>query len=140
MRNQTDVDQSAKTVALADAGEVVEALTSETARAILGRITESPAPASDLAEALDISVQNASYHLDQLAEVDVVEVVDRWYSKRGREMKVYGPANTPLVIVAGRSVDEAAIERMMTTTTTEGREPEDVATDGGIDMPAWDSS
>lgn len=141
MRNPVETDPSAKTVALTDAGEVIEALTSETARAILERLTEAPSPPSDLAEALDTSVQNVTYHLERLAEVGVVEVVDTWYSDRGREMNVYGAANAPLVIVAGSSDDEITVEREITATTTRNGAPEDVALgDGGIDTTTCNPS
>ena len=139
MRGSVDTDLSAETVALKDAGEIMEVLTSETARSILERLTETPAPASELAESLDTSLQNTVYHLDRLQEAGVVEVVDTWYSTRGCEMDVYGPTNGPLVIVAGGSDDRAAIEQAMAASTgvrTDGT-PTPV-TDGGTEVATRD--
>ncbi|RLM83656.1 ArsR family transcriptional regulator, partial [Halobellus sp. Atlit-38R] len=59
---------------------------------------DNPAPASDIAEAADTSVQNARYHLEHLCEADLVETVDTWYSKKGTEMTVYALSVEELVI------------------------------------------
>lgn len=84
-----------------DADDVFGALGSETARAVYGAVAEEPQTASDLAETLDSSIQNVRYHLDNLQEAGLVEVVDTWYSSRGSEMKVYGRTAGPLVLFAG---------------------------------------
>jgi len=52
---------------------------------------EEPQTASDIAKSLDMSVQNAKYHLDKLEEAGLIEIIDIWYSDRGREMNVYAP-------------------------------------------------
>jgi DNA-binding transcriptional ArsR family regulator len=82
-----------------DAGDLLRALSSETAQLIVQELEEEPLPPSELADALDTSVQNVHYHLDRLSSAGVVEVVDTVYSRRGREMDVYAPAADPLVIV-----------------------------------------
>jgi DNA-binding transcriptional ArsR family regulator len=82
------------------ADEVFEALSAATARELLATCYEEPATASELAEEVDTSLQNARYHLDTLLEAGLVEVVDTWYSERGTEMKVYAPANESLVLFA----------------------------------------
>lgn len=80
---------------------VFSALASEIARSILVRLYESPATQSELADAADTSLQNVTYHLDNLEEAGLVAVVGEWYSEKGAEMDVYGPASESLVIVAG---------------------------------------
>jgi DNA-binding transcriptional ArsR family regulator len=92
-----------RTVALDDAAPVFEALASETARAILARLADSPAPASDVADAVDTSIQNAAYHLDRLADADLVRPVGTWYSAKGREMEVY--AARPVTIVCAQETE-----------------------------------
>jgi DNA-binding transcriptional ArsR family regulator len=82
------------------ADEVFEALSAGTARALLAACYEEPATASELADEVDTSLQNARHHLDTLLEAGLVEVVDTWYSERGTEMKVYAPANESLVLFA----------------------------------------
>ncbi|SHH13249.1 ArsR/SmtB family transcription factor [Halobaculum gomorrense] len=84
-----------------DADDVLAALSSDTARAILSALHDSPGPASDVADRVDSSLQNTQYHLKRLREAGVVEVVDTVYSQKGREMDVYAPADGPLVLVAG---------------------------------------
>src|SRR6056297_865579 len=84
-----------------DADDLLGALSSDTARELLASLHEDPATASALAETIDTSLQNAQYHLGKLEEADVVQVVDTVYSEKGREMKVYAPADQPLVVFAG---------------------------------------
>lgn len=84
------------------ADDVFAALSSETARDIVSQLYDEPATASDIAESVDTSLQNARYHLDQLQSAGVIEPVDTWYSSRGTEMTVYAPTNEPLVVAAGK--------------------------------------
>lgn len=95
------------------ASDVFSALSADTARTILSRIYESPATASDVAEAADTSLQNARYHLEKLESAGLIEDVDTWYSSRGTEMTVYGPTNDPLVVAAGDDESESVIERAL---------------------------
>ncbi|MDH5020750.1 ArsR/SmtB family transcription factor [Halobacterium rubrum] len=87
------------------ADEVFEALSSRTAREILAALYEDPDTASSVADRVDTSLQNASYHIEKLVDADLVEVADTWYSEQGREMKVYAPASDSLVLFAS---DEAS--------------------------------
>lgn len=88
-----------------DQAALLQAVGSTTAQALLCALQAEPAPASDLAEAADTSLQNAQYHLDRLCAVDLVETVDTWYSTRGRPMTVYAPTTRRLVIDFADSVD-----------------------------------
>lgn len=84
-----------------DGDEVFDALSSETARRLYAAVADDPATASDLADRLGTSIQNVRYHVDNLSEAGLVEVVDTWYSSRGAEMSVYGAAGGPIVVFAG---------------------------------------
>ena len=84
-----------------DSADVFEALSSDTARRVLTAIYDESAPPSELADRLDISLQNVSYHLDNLEEAGVVRVADTRYSEKGREMSVYAPADEPVVVFVG---------------------------------------
>lgn len=95
------------------ADEVFETLSSKTARTIFSTLHETPATASDLAEAADTSLQNVRYHLDKLAEAELIEITDTWYSDRGREMKVYEPANTALVMMSGDGPPEMTLRSLL---------------------------
>lgn len=84
-----------------ETADVFEALSSETARRILTAIFDEPAPPSALADRLDMSLQNVSYHLDNLRDAGVVRVADTRYSEKGKEMNVYAPADDPVVVFVG---------------------------------------
>ena len=83
------------------AEQILSAVASTTARRILNRIYEEPTTASDIASKIDSSVQNISYHLDRLQDAELVEVIETWYSEQGREMDVYAPTNSALVLFVG---------------------------------------
>jgi DNA-binding transcriptional ArsR family regulator len=84
------------------AEELVGALQAETARELLSELYDEPAAPSELADRVDTSLQNAQYHLEKLEDADLIEVADTVYSEKGREMRVFAPASSPLVMVAGR--------------------------------------
>ena len=92
-----------------DADDLLSALSSETARRILARLHEDPAPPSRVADRVDTSLQNVQYHLERLEDAGAVEVVGTAYSEKGREMDLYAPADQPLVIFAGREEQSTGI-------------------------------
>ena len=100
-----------------DADELIGALSSATARKVLTALHTEPATPSALAKTVDTSLQNAQYHLEKLEDADIIEVVDTAYSAKGREMKVYAPADQPLVVFAGGPDQstglKAAISRLL---------------------------
>ena len=84
------IDSESATTAL-------DAISAETARAILARLHEEPAPASEVSEAVDTSLANVDYHLGKLEAEGLVAEVDTWYSEKGTEMRVYAPTEDPIV-------------------------------------------
>ncbi len=94
----------------AETDEVFSALSSDTARDIYRAIHEEPSPPSDIADRIDSSIQNVRYHLENLEEAGLIEVVDTWYSSRGNEMSVYAPSSDALVLAA----DEDHASRLRT--------------------------
>ena len=97
------------------ADDLLAAMSSRTARRLLAALHEEPAAPSELADRVDTSLQNAQYHLQRLAEAGAVEVVDTVYSEKGREMQVYGPADRPLVVVAGAESETASLRTALAT-------------------------
>lgn len=93
-----------------DAEDVLSALSSDTAREVLAALHREPGPASDVADRVDTSLQNAQYHLKRLCEAELVEVGGTAYSEKGREMDVYAPADRALVLVAGREEDTRGLK------------------------------
>ena len=96
-----------------DADAVLDALSSDTARALYCEINEEPAPPSVLARRLDSSVQNVHYHLSNLESAGLVEVVGSDYSEKGNEMDVYGVAADPIVLAADASPEERSTLRRL---------------------------
>ena len=96
-------DRESQVVSLADpsSDDVFSVLSSTVARNLLAELYRRPATQSELADSLDTSIQNVSYHLDNLADAGLVDVVDQWYSEKGREMDVYAPDGGSLVLVVG---------------------------------------
>lgn len=94
---------SITTVELDDEGAtpVFDALSSDTARAILGALYDRPRTPSAVSDVVDTSLQNVGHHLDQLEGAGLVDVVDTEHSDQGREMSVYGPVSDSLVLYAG---------------------------------------
>lgn len=80
---------------------ILKAMTSETAQDILRTLVDHPGTVSDIAEAVDTSIQNARYHVDRLSDAGLIERVDTWYSAKGREMTVYAITAEELVIEFG---------------------------------------
>ena len=99
-----------------DADAVFSALSSTTARQIYARLDEEPGTPSDIADAIDSSIQNVRYHLENLEEAGLVTVVDTWYSSRGNEMSVYATTDGPLIVTSDESRAaklKAALSRLL---------------------------
>ncbi|MFD1571556.1 ArsR/SmtB family transcription factor [Halorubrum laminariae] len=110
--DRTPDDQEPRVVGVddEDADDLIAALGSETARKILTRLHDEPATKSELAAAVDTSLQNVQYHLGKLDDADLVDVIDTTYSEKGREMDVYAAADEPLVLFAGGSESSSGIK------------------------------
>ena len=98
-----------------DVDAVLDALGSDTARDLYRTVHEEPAPPSVLARRLDSSVQNVHYHLSNLEDAGLVEMVGQRYSEKGNEMDVYGVAADPIVFAADASGDERSHLRRLVT-------------------------
>ncbi|WP_177170758.1 ArsR/SmtB family transcription factor [Halobacterium jilantaiense] len=81
-----------------DAISLFETLGDETTLKIYTAIQQDPQTPSELREVTDTSLQNTHYHLNKLEDAGLVEPVDTWVSKRGKDMDVYGPTNSPLIL------------------------------------------
>jgi DNA-binding transcriptional ArsR family regulator len=93
-----------------DADRLLAALSSRTARKLFAALHEDPATPSQLADRVDTSLQNVQYHIEKLADAGVIEVTDTVYSEKGREMKVYAPADRALVVFAGRQEESRGLK------------------------------
>ena len=84
---------------------------------MLREFHDDPATPSGVADRLDLSLQNAQYHIGNLEDAGLIEQVDTVYSEKGREMTVYGPADAPLIVYAGTEDEttglKAALSRLV---------------------------
>lgn len=92
-----DSDCTPDVVTLRDEA-VIEAISSETARCVLTVLQESSQPVSKIAAELDVSIQVVSYHIDRLESAGLVTTVATTYSTKGKQMDIYAPATSELVI------------------------------------------
>lgn len=92
---------------------VLDAISSETARCLLRQIHEDPQTPSELAAQTDTSLQNVSYHLEKLEAAELIRVAGTQYSEKGREMKVYGPADEPLVMFVGTDERKLGFKQLL---------------------------
>jgi DNA-binding transcriptional ArsR family regulator len=92
-----------------EAGDLLSSIACDTARNVLTALHEEPATASEVADRVDTSLQNARHHLENLQDAGLVRVADTRYSSKGREMNVYAPAEDPMVVFVGRQDDEEGL-------------------------------
>lgn len=90
---------------------VLAALSSGTAQELFRLLNEEPATPASIAQRLDMSLQNAHYHLGNLQEAGLIDVVDTCYSEKGREMNVYVVAEEPTLVFLGTSDDRPSLKR-----------------------------
>ncbi|SDJ97061.1 Helix-turn-helix domain-containing protein [Halovenus aranensis] len=94
--------------------EMISTLSGETALTIFRMLSDDALTASEIADDLDLSVQNASYHLDNLQEADLIEVIDTCYSEKGREMEIYTVTREPKILVLGSEDEGRTLRRAFT--------------------------
>lgn len=89
-----------------EADEVFSAISSSTARKIIGSLDDRPKTPAELSDELDLTLQTIHHHLNNLQDVDLITVLDMEYSERGREMNVYGVATDVMVMHSGDTSED----------------------------------
>jgi DNA-binding transcriptional ArsR family regulator len=92
------VERSSQTIEVSGDSDVLDVLATETSRRVLLALADSSEAASDIANALDVSLQNVCYHLERIQDAGLIEVVGTRYSSKGREMQIYGLVTNPIVV------------------------------------------
>ena len=72
------------------AKKIAKAMSSGTATEILNLLKEGKRTSTEVAEQLQIPMTTVQYHLENLSEAGLIEVVEKRWSVKGREVKVYG--------------------------------------------------
>ena len=96
-----------------DVAPLLDALNSETARAILNEIYQEPGTPSEIADRLDMSIQKVSYHIEKLDDQDLIDVAGTQYSEKGQEMTVYQPPDDPTVLFVGTEERKRSLTTMV---------------------------
>ena len=80
------------------AQKIARAMASQTANAIIQAFSSGRMTSSEVARKMKIPITTATYHIDNLLEAGLLEVVDTRWSEKGREVKVYGLTDQVLII------------------------------------------
>ncbi|WP_436924665.1 helix-turn-helix domain-containing protein [Halosimplex amylolyticum] len=102
-----DLDDEATEDALA-------ALSSDTARQILGTLYEEPKTPPEIRDEVGTSLQNVHYHVERLEDAELIKSAGEGYSEKGTEMTIYAPASEALVLFAGREHDRSRLKTALT--------------------------
>src|SRR3989344_592641 len=83
--------------------KLTETITSDTSRKILNHLIENEEAEAKIAEALNLPISTAHYHLRKLVDAVLVMVEEFHYSKKGREINHYKLANKYIIIAPKKS-------------------------------------
>ena len=97
----------------ADADDLLRVLSSSTARVVLEALHDDPSTASTLASRLDASLQTVHYHLRNLTDAGLIEVVKTTDAANGQPMDVYGPTSGPVIVYAGADTDGSDLQNAL---------------------------
>ena len=81
------------------AQKIAKAMASKTAGEILQLLREGNHASTQIAESLSIPITTVQYHLENLVDAGIVTIVERRWSQKGREVKVYGLRDRMLIVV-----------------------------------------
>ena len=93
----------------AEAQKMAKSMSSPTAAALYNKLADAPATASALAQSTGLPLTTVKYHLENLLDAGVIEVVKTRWSEKGREMKIYGVADKVVIFAPPQSKSAGAI-------------------------------
>jgi predicted transcriptional regulator len=80
------------------AQKIARAISSQTASDILNQMKEGNYTATQLAERMNLPLTTVQYHLENLVAAAMLNIIDKKYSKKGREIKIYGLRNQVVIV------------------------------------------
>lgn len=92
--------------------EIASVLSSDSTRPIFEVIESQAATPVEIAEGLDMTLQNVHYHVEKLEEAGLIEVTGIEYSDRGREMHIYESVHDE-VILCQDSATKDQLDRLL---------------------------
>ena len=81
------------------AQKIAKAIASRTAGDILQLLKDGNQASTQISEALSIPITTVQYHLENLVDAGIISIVERRWSQKGREMKVYGLRDQMVIVV-----------------------------------------
>jgi DNA-binding transcriptional ArsR family regulator len=81
------------------AQKIAKAISSRTAGEILQLLKDGGHASTQIAEALKIPITTVQYHLENLVDAGIITIVEKRWSQKGREVKVYGLRDKMLIVV-----------------------------------------
>lgn len=90
--------------------KITQIISNDTARQIIELLADSPLSASDIAERLRSPISTIAYNLENLESVGLIKIEKIKYSRKGREVKIYGPVRKLIVVVPGRTDKNSVAE------------------------------
>jgi DNA-binding transcriptional ArsR family regulator len=81
------------------AQKIAKAIASKTAGEILQLLKDGSHASTQIAEALKIPITTVQYHLENLVDAGIITIVEKRWSQKGREVKVYGLRDQMLIVV-----------------------------------------
>jgi DNA-binding transcriptional ArsR family regulator len=81
------------------AQKIAKAIGSKTAGEILQLLKDGGHASNQIAEALSIPITTVQYHLENLVDAGIITIVEKRWSQKGREVKVYGLRDQMLIVV-----------------------------------------
>ncbi|MBE6506604.1 MAG: helix-turn-helix transcriptional regulator [Methanocorpusculum parvum] len=87
------------------AQKIAKAMASPTAGDLFNTLSDGPLTATALAERTGFPLTTVKYHLNNLLDADLIEVVDSRWSEKGREMKIYGVKDQVVVLAPRKRPD-----------------------------------
>jgi Predicted transcriptional regulator len=96
------------------AQKIARAMASQTANAVIQAFGSGPLTSSQVARQMKIPITTASYHIENLLDVGLLEVMETRWSEKGREVKVYGLTNQVLIIASPVSDLRSVLQKYAT--------------------------
>ncbi len=92
--------------------KISQVISNDTARAILGVLSDEPLSISDIAETLGIPLTTVQYNIEKLMDAGLVKVERTKWSEKFKEVKIYAPQKKLVVILPEKTSREDVISTL----------------------------
>lgn len=92
--------------------KISQVISNDTARTILGALTDESMSTSDIAEKLGIPLTTVQYNIEKLMDSGLVKVERTKWSEKFREVKIYAPQKKLVVILPEKTSREDVISAL----------------------------